>query len=767
MPSFNTNAQDMFASDYRVYIEGVQVPFESAHISNTYGQLPSASVSLPPWPGLQELGRNYMPKIDIFWRDYNLGVTAGEAAELGDDTRDAQRDAYKLIFSGVIHGTTDSKNVSPDSGSQSIALNCIHALSAMSDILIRYGNQAIQAAQAQLASNGDSSVTIAEWDINTMMIKALMGVEGGLQSDDAHFVERSKVEELQGTPGILRVMWNILKRDANTLRGLGKSSVLTEIYIPLIEDGLQFWERMTGHAEIESGIQDDESRIDYNDGTENSTIRGVNPDLKGKVMIPSVFRSFLGAAAQKELALTAMQSLQAGAGSPESSNFMDHVDSLLTRLEYDMVTLSSPVSVGVDGKRRYEYIIKPILSSYYSPICNVVLPNMLDSITVSNNYEAVPSRTVNLTNLGAMISSGNSGTTPDQAYMSPHSVRYARAEGDKGDLSKSLVSYNNVPGKYEYGSGVKARTTQLPSLYNLMYISLDKAEAEDGINTSVNGTDIYSKSLSAWDKMYPEERWPGALKYNPLKLDSGISSFSRLNFMYSDQQFAMETSKARTAQASGVFNPYAIVGYPMDLVDAVPSRESYHGLCTSVTHVIHASGQSSTSYGMSAATSFSELASYNIPAVNPYLSGVFEFEDDSRIYANKKAYEKACKIYLGVLGVGAAEPALLQDYSTGVPIPFSRTEDSGCWSNTADSQFLDTVQGSLMLVARNISSLLELENDRIFRGKSEFIDIADWSDSDPSDVSEVSSATSVEISEDGTKISTLGRDTESSPFLDY
>lgn len=766
---FNTNAQDMFAADYRVYIEGVQIPFESAHISNTYGQLPSASITLPPWPGLQELGRNYMPKVNIFWRDTNYGVSSGEAATITSsaELRSAQRDAYKLIFSGVIAGTSDSKSISPEGGSQNITLSCIHALTAMNDILIRYGNQALQAAQSQLSVNADSSATIAEWDINTMMIKALMGVKGGLGIDDVHYVEPDKLGELQGTPGMLRVMWNALKRDANAKRGLGKSTVLTDIYIPLIEDGLSFWERLTGHSEIESGIQSDDGRIPYNDGTANSTIRGVDPTLTGKIMVPTVFRSFLGAAAQKELALTAMQSLQAGAGSPESSSFMDHIEALLRRLEYDMITLSAPVSVGVDGVRQYEYIIKPILPAYYSPICNVVLPNMLDSITVNNNYDAMPSRTVNLTNLVALVNGGLSGTSPDQVYASPHSVRYARAGGASGDLGKSLYSYNNVPGRYEYGSGVRAKTTQLPSLYNLMKVSLDQKETEDGSDASIVDATSYSAAVSSWSKMYPESRWTGSSKYNPLGKESGISSFNRLNFMYSDQQFAMECAKARTAQASGVFNPYAIVGYPMDLIDAVPSRESYHGLCTSVTHVIHAGGQSSTSYGLSAASTFSELALYNIPAVNPYLSAVFEFEEDSRIYSNAKAYTKACKVYLGVLGVGAAEPALLQDYSTGVPIPFTRTQASGCWTTEDPGTFMDTVQGSLMLVARNITSLHELEQDRLSKALSVFIDIADWHDTELSDVKTIPNVSSVEMSPDRAKILTPGRDTESSPFLDY
>lgn len=767
MSSYNTNAQDIFNSDYRLYIEGVQVPFESVNISNVYGQLPTASITLPPWPGLSELGRNYSPKINVFWRDYNYGVSEAEASAIGkgtSDLRDVQRDAYKLIFTGVIVSTVDSKSMSTGGGNQNISVSCTHELTYLNDILIRYGNQAVQAAQSQLAVNSDTSVTLAEWDINTMMIKALMGVKGDVKSDSIHYVESDKLMDLQGTPGILRVMWNALKKDANTKRSLGSSEVLTDIYIPLIEDGIKFWERMTGHPSIEGGIQDDSARLDYNNGSDNSAILGVDDDLTGKIMVPPVFRSFLGAAAQKELAITSMQSLQNGAGSPEQSSFMDHIQAILRRLEYDMVTLSAPVSKGPDGEKIYEYIVKPIIPTYYAPICNVVLPNMISDVSVNSNYDMIPTRAVNLTNLVSLVSGIVSGTAPAQSYVSPHSVRYARAGGEGSTLQNSLFSYNNVPGKYEYGSGVKAKVTQLPALYNLMKVSLESKEIKNGKDVEIVGESEYAGAVKAWDKMHLEGNWPGRDSYNPLKEESEISAFNRLNFLYSDQQFASETTKARTAQASGVFNPYAIVGYPMNLVDSVPSRESYHGLCTSVSHSIHASGQANTSYGMSGVTTFSELALYNIPSVNPYLSNALGFEDDSRLYANKTAYVKACKIYQEVFGVGAAEPALLQDYDTGEPLAFGR---SGAYWVNSSSRFHETVQGSLALVARNITSLTELDAHRTKSGLSNFIDIADWIDTAPAEISSPDNVTKVEISEDRTKILTPGLDTESSPFLDY
>ena len=752
------NVGDDFNTDYRIYIEGVQVPFESIHISNVLGSPPTANITMPPWPGLQELGRNYAPKVDVFWRDHNM------APRSPDTDPGEYRDSYKLIFTGIITGTVDSKNISQESGSQSIALNCKHPITHLSDVLIRYSNSIVTAAQRDLTPSADGSSPIAQWDTNTMMVKALMGLDPNETDESSpHYVEKENLEALNGTPGILRVIWNILKRDAERESKLFRSDIMTEMYKPLIEDGLDLWGRLTGHPSIEKGIADPSSKVPYNQGGESSTIEGVDEDLVGDIMVPGVYRSFLGSAAQKEFAITASQSLMNGMGSPESTSISTHFTDILNRLEYNLIVLGSPVSKADGGI--IEYILSPLLTSYYAPICNVVLPSMLNGVTVNSNYDSVPSRTVNLSSLVAMVSGAVSDSGPSQSYVSPHSVRYARAGGSSGTLADSMYSYNNVPGKYEYGSGVRAKVTQLPALYNLMGNYMNKKEKEDGYDSTVVGNQgDYAMASKAWDTMYPDSKWKGASKYNPLKEDAKIASFNRLNFMYSDQQFAMETSKARTAQASGVFNPYAIVGYPMDLVDATPSRESYHGLCTSISHTIHASGQASTNYGVSAVASLSELAQYNLAAVNPYLSAAFEFGDDSRIYMNTTAYTKACKIYSEVLGVGAAEPALLQNQHTGELQGFTREE--GHWANS-ESGFNTSTRGALLLVSRNITSLTEWEADRVDKGLTPYIDIEHWSSVDPGDLDEIPSATSVKLSGDKTKIETGGIDAESSPFLDY
>lgn len=756
----NRNAQDHFASDYRVYIEGVQIPFESAHITNTYMEAPEASVTLPPWPGLHEVGKNYHPKIHIFWRDYNFGMTTGESVSItsAEEYRKKTRDAYKMIFSGIVTGVSDSKEISESGGGQSITLSCSHHSDVFSDILLRFANQQISAAEASIDVLAEGSTQSSEWDLNTLMIKALQGVDYEVGEGDIRHIPEGTWDKLKGTPGMLRVLWNVIKKDANRTQGTGNNSeILTDLFIPMVEDGIKFWSKLSGHPAIEESIAADTVPF-----TSPDPKRGVNPEVSGDVMIPGAFRTFIGAAAQKELSIAVMNSTAAGQGTPEVVDFRSIMDTLLQKLEYDMVTLSSPISKA-DGSST-EYLVKPVIPYYYAPLCNVLLPNMISSVSVNLDYGSMPTRTVSLSNLTALVNGASSGGSPDTQYTSPHSVRYARAGGQGSDLSASFNAYNNNVGRYEWGRGVKSRTSHLPPIYNVLQANLDAREKEspdDGVVAPARAT----VAEEAWNKLYPHSKWPGSVLYNPWGAESGISAFQRLNLLFADHDFAMGMAQARTATVSGCFNPYAIVGYPMDVVDPVPSRESYHGMCTSISHTIHASGTSTTSYGLSSVSTLSELALYNLPAINPYLTAALDFDEDLRIYGNEKAYAKACEVYSEVLGCGAAEPAILQDYDTGMPIPFTRDSESGSWTTAESSDLYSTQQGSLILVARNIQSLTEFEAELGY--EEGFIDIADWIDTSPEDVRTLPNKLRVEIEGGSAKILTQGFDVESSPFLEY
>ena len=66
MRQFNGLGTDLIYTDFKVYLEGVEIPFINANVSNTYNGYPRASVSIAPYRGVTDIGKNYYPKIHNF-----------------------------------------------------------------------------------------------------------------------------------------------------------------------------------------------------------------------------------------------------------------------------------------------------------------------------------------------------------------------------------------------------------------------------------------------------------------------------------------------------------------------------------------------------------------------------------------------------------------------------------------------------------------------------------------------------------------------------
>ena len=70
----NNLGGDNLYGNFRLYIEGIEVPFSSASITNTYRGLPTAQIVLAPWRGFSEISKGYFPKVHLFYRDFNQGL---------------------------------------------------------------------------------------------------------------------------------------------------------------------------------------------------------------------------------------------------------------------------------------------------------------------------------------------------------------------------------------------------------------------------------------------------------------------------------------------------------------------------------------------------------------------------------------------------------------------------------------------------------------------------------------------------------------------
>jgi lysozyme len=985
----NNLGGDNLYGNFRLYIEGVEVPFSSASITNTYRGLPTAQVVLAPWRGFSEITKGYFPKVHIFYRDFNQGLApydmkkmAGMATSnplqsqqiVGEATETynlMERHAYKLIFGGVITSVTDSKSLAGEGGSASVVLSCVHPYYILNEILFKYIGTNPHETTAKDSAFG---IMVDGGNIGSLATikRALAGVrvreEGQLTLEDGggdiSILSDTMADNywrLQGLPGVIVALWNCFKHSAYSTDSQTDKSIMTRMYIPLMESGIRYFTKMSGHPMIEGAVQnesktppeqaptstqtaDDGKKPEpttgitkmsdrgkkelieasegrfyrlYDDATgktiarsrdatgeatigvghhvsktdsqyDNKTIsdatvdallsadiasaeqavaklglkltqgqfdaavdltfnvgpggRGlkdgalwqitgdpstfirlirdgnpngaanelmswvyhngnVSPGLvsrrkrdqaffldqpvptaqqeaanqraskgtdeetasgNGKI-IPGNMNGLMPKAIADQLLLILANEMTSG-GTGEVMSFGQLIDAFLDIVEYDHVILTSPAKIGVLGKPELiDHIYKPRMFAYYSPICNVLLPYMYEGYSINLGTDQVPSRVVYNGMQFTTMSAANFGTTVNSHnYVAPHSVRVALA--DSGNLSKSLESTVAAPGKYEWGTGVRTADGQLPYWYAV----LSHQAVSGNIGNLANDTTL-ERLKAAWNKLYPEDptlnMWDAQL--------SGIEDYQRLFFTGVDVEFSNTYSKVRQGSVEGVFNPFIVPGYPMDIIDPSPLRESYHGFCTSVTHTIDASGYAATSIGMSSAYTFSEIATCYIPGTYPWLLAQLKMDENLSMYGNTEAFQSACQYYNDVLGVGAADPTILEAYSTGDPIPVKR--NLGVWeigeaqtmAGSSHPTLYTTTLGNLNLVARNIASLLDIEVEH--RSESEaqtFVDIDMWNQGSPT-VEQVRKGPWVN-DQSGTHASTLrGRDMERSAFLDY
>lgn len=659
------------APGYRVYIEGVEVKFEQIVISNIYGRLPSATLTLPYLPYLQEICRNYEPKVHIFYRDpvtdrFFYGKTGAEFGDGGleEQIRRNEKLSYRLLFSGVIKKSSYSKSKGPDA-STSIVFACEHKNTYLNDILMsfaRFAFNEVNAASQEdtTGSNAGLSAWNPAWvagsmmqgvDINKVFDPSSLVNENTLQPASGTAVDPSGMpvwlteyaSQFRGVPGTILRLWNLMARDSHAFSYI--SDIMLRVYYPLVKN-LKVFEGMTGHPILESYLSDnkvqtspeggDFEAASYISPRQPAATAGVQPNEQLK-------------AASVEATLRSVMSGVQNFG--QVSPMLEFITQVLSPMLYDVITLASPVMRYNDGKLTretgvaeidnllgstvapVETIIRPLMPMYFSPRCNVVYPRMFTRISVTDDCSDAPTRTVYKPS--AMLDGAVS--QPAQfRYRAPINVREAvalRARGPKitsDDLLDTPQMYAETPAAHEMGRGVRPRTGEAPGW--LQYI-MPRMEAAKG-DTS--------------------------------------KGFRQMFLDYTDYQHSISVSGTRTGDISSVFNPYIVVGYPMDIIDASQDRPNYHAFCTSVVHTISGYGEASTSVGFTNAMTHEEVYAYEHSGVLPWIAELLKVHKDSeRLYGHRyvslaeatpETREAANTYYEEVLGVGAAFMEELTEY---------------------------------------------------------------------------------------------------------
>jgi hypothetical protein len=727
--------EDFIFQEVKLFIEGVQVAYEMIQVNSGIGTLPSANIVLPPYPGLMDICRYYKPKVHIFFVD----PLDGEE---------------KILFNGLIASTNFSR--SRQSGIASISFSCVHKNSLMNEVLIDFTNPVANTLVMDAAAQPlDSANTMNTFSSTLAIITALKGIvttPGGKFAVDKEHAEdiRKGVEDKQtvtdpsflaekweslgyenrfkGFPGVIMNLWNQLKLNSVINPRDFESLVM---YTILIEDGIKYFDRIGGHYFIEEAM--DRGKMDP------CTDRGKGKD---QILVPPSLRLYVQSAVQTDTAIMLLQ--QSIGFSGELTDFNSLFYKVLERIDYEVITLTSPAETRLDPKLEWnednsqalETIIKPQIPFYISPNCNIYYPSMYHSLNVSQQEDAIPTR-ITLTSQSLPYS----GANLHKKYRAPASVREAIAaayaadadlgnadrketlEKEKRDLEAgNLLSTTDglknrtKLGTFEWGRGVKHHRYELPYWLAAYGMSVrDKATEKEILPIAEDEKAALELLREAWNYRYGVNK----THLNPYDPSSGIWPHERLLFAAADYQFTKEVASSRAGSLDGVFNPYIIPGYPMDILDNSPVNPCFHAVCTSVTHTI-TSNSISTSVYFAAALTYSELANYYMQFVNPWLqvhlkivakrttqNGLTEYANS--IVNNEEARKIAEEdFYFPTLGVGSLAPDELYNFEKGTLRPISITVDTLSGKNRELNPML-TTQGNLALVARPIESRGDIE----------------------------------------------------------
>lgn len=710
----------------KVFIEGVEVPFEQVTVMTNGGggiaDLPTATISVPPLPGMSDISRYYKPKVHVFYRDLDY---------VGPD-EDETKSEYRLLFSGII-ASTGYARASGQGARASLSFQCVHKNMVLDGVNMQYNGRSAHSIQiatsdglaVPLQFNSQQSILRALKGVNTTAAPSSLANSGthnpgsyealteGMQGQAQQYIER-----IGGMPGVLLNYWNQIKTDMYTASAQSKVvgiDHITEMYVPLIEDGVRYFDRMSGHSSLESEIEGSRENLELKD---EDKAKFDDVSVSG-LLVPPSLREVLAGAAGSHVAMMIMKMGSSFTG--ETTSLQRMMDMILKYTEYDALTLASPARKD-DGLPAIETIVKPNLDFYYAPKCNVLTQNLYDSIQVSEQSYGVPTRVV--CNHSFRIAQSENLLK----YRAPQTVREAIATTPGAtNLSDTLVGNRDGVGKYEWGTGVRPLMIEVPPWLQYMYAGKDSKNLHEDHSYSVVNSDL-DKVISAYKAQYGDDYPNNLVPWHP---DSGLTKYQRLLMASVENAYAKAVSSMRRGTVSGVFNPYVIAGYPMDILGPDETSPSYHAICDNVTHTITPSSIN-TSYSISYVMTFEEMYNYYLPPLAPWLMSKLGFEDKLSIIDNPTALAKATEFYASTLGVGAAPIDELHDFNTGKPKAIIHGNPYGSSRGRRTESFMEhpqgfqslidsrtqletnpnlTVQGSLNLVKREIETMADYERD--------------------------------------------------------
>lgn len=207
-------------------------------------------------------------------------------------------------------------------------------------------------------------------------------------------------------------------------------------------------------------------------------------------------------------------------------------------------------------------IIMPDLFYADPPKCNVLFPNMYQSLSYSRNTDAEISRLALTTNISKLVADRSKVT--ETLYYAP-----------------SVSALDPAQGNTFIEEQQKAFISQTGDSKSRLGVIMDH-EMLTGIVPDFATMSRFELVLKESDKITQEN-----------------TDMAKFFATYADLMFFQRRLSARSLSASGPFNPFCVVGFPMFVIDSPHESptEQFVGLLQSVTHSINQSG-GSTSYSV-------------------------------------------------------------------------------------------------------------------------------------------------------------------------
>lgn len=224
-------------------------------------------------------------------------------------------------------------------------------------------------------------------------------------------------------------------------------------------------------------------------------------------------------------------------------------------------------------RNNYTMIVKPETLFINAPTCNLILPNLKNSISYSRSYKSEPTRLLQRTDPIAEFSGEPSGP------LALNTLIFMNEE-DTLLYKNGLRLYRSVPTTMQ---AVTDQTKPIPQ----PLLQITDYERKFGINTSLveKGADIYLFLKS-------KENEIGA-KYFSVD-SSNQSEVGETLARLATYELLRQRFMARTGSVSMYFNPYIVPGFPMVSIETYSDGMNIYGYVTNVVHNFDSSGWSTT-----------------------------------------------------------------------------------------------------------------------------------------------------------------------------